>query len=367
MFSHHTINFLWLISLLTPLAFLILSSPSTHGSFQAQYYEHKHNHEYKHTQRPRNILLLTAHPDDECMFFAPTLLALTGHKHGTEPGTNHKSGLLTNSKLNSGSQSQSQSQLESDGIAATPDEVNKEDMGNDKVHSLCLSTGDADGLGSIRKNELGASLDVLGVPEGRRWVLEEPFKDNITLFWDAELIAKYVRPYLVEHNIDIILTFDKYGISSHPNHISLYYGVSNLLSNPQHRGLRGYSLRTTPLLQKYTGVLEAAWLSLENLMCSPLSAPTRPNTLFVKLLAYFTRLTHHCETRLNFKSTVSGDSDLNSLAPPPTFISGWKEYFTALKAMTKHHSQLVWFRWLYVSFSRYMWVNDWIEIQVVLP
>ena len=171
MFSHHTINFLWLIALLTPLAFLILSSPSTHGSFQAQYYEHKYNHEYEHTQRPRNILLLTAHPDDECMFFAPTLLALTRHKLETEPGANHKSGLLTNSKLNLGLQTQ----LASDGVAATPEEVNKGDMDSDKVYSLCLSTGDADGLGGIRKNELGASLDVLGVPEGRRWVLEEPY------------------------------------------------------------------------------------------------------------------------------------------------------------------------------------------------
>ena len=125
------------------------------------------------TGKSTHILLLTAHPDDECMFFAPTLLALTGGQHETELGTNHKSGLVTNSKLNSGSQTQSQ--LDSDGIATTPDEVNKKDMGNDKVYSLCLSTGDADGLGGIRKNELGASLDVLGVPEGRRWVLEEPY------------------------------------------------------------------------------------------------------------------------------------------------------------------------------------------------
>ena len=76
------------------------------------------------------------------MFFAPTLLALTRHKHETEPGANHKSGLITNSKLNSGLQTQ----LESDGVAATPEEVNKGDMDSDKVYSLCLSTGDADGL-----------------------------------------------------------------------------------------------------------------------------------------------------------------------------------------------------------------------------
>src|ERR1700722_255868 len=66
-----------------------------------------------------NILLLTAHPDDECLFFAPTLLALTP-----------------------------------------------------EVFFLCLSTGDADGLGETRKEELFLSLDVLGVPKERRWVVD---------------------------------------------------------------------------------------------------------------------------------------------------------------------------------------------------
>jgi N-acetylglucosaminylphosphatidylinositol deacetylase len=27
----------------------------------------------------------------------------------------------------------------------------------------------------------------------------------------------------------------------------------------------------------------------------------------------------------------------------------------------------VWFRWLYVSFSRYMWVNEWLEVKVHWP
>ena len=34
------------------------------------------------TLRRKRILLLTAHPDDEAMFFAPTLLALTRPEHG---------------------------------------------------------------------------------------------------------------------------------------------------------------------------------------------------------------------------------------------------------------------------------------------
>lgn len=47
----------------------------------------------------------------------------------------------------------------------------------------------------------------------------------------------------------------------------------------------------------------------------------------------------------------------------PLFISGFDEYFTALSAMLSHHSQMVWYRWLYVGWSRYMWINTWKEIR----
>lgn len=66
---------------------------------------------------PRNkrICLLIAHPDDEAMFFAPTVLALT-----------------------------------------------RPELGN-HVKILCLSSGDAEGLGETRKKELVASGLVLGL------------------------------------------------------------------------------------------------------------------------------------------------------------------------------------------------------------
>ena len=46
----------------------------------------------------------------------------------------------------------------------------------------------------------------------------------------------------------------------------------------------------------------------------------------------------------------------------PEFISGYKEYVKALEAMQAHQSQFVWFRWLYVAFSKYMWVNSWVQL-----
>lgn len=75
--------------------------------------------------KSHNILLVTAHPDDEAMFFAPTVLFLSSK---TSLGLFH----------------------------------------------LCLSSGNADGLGEIRKSELTSSLDVLGVHRDKRWVFDHP-------------------------------------------------------------------------------------------------------------------------------------------------------------------------------------------------
>lgn len=75
--------------------------------------------------KSQNILLVTAHPDDEAMFFAPTILSLS-----------RKTSL-------------------------------------DMFH-LCLSSGNADGLGAIRKAELTNSLDVLGIHRDKRWIFDHP-------------------------------------------------------------------------------------------------------------------------------------------------------------------------------------------------
>jgi len=74
----------------------------------------------------KRVLLVTAHPDDEAMFFAPTILRLT-QRH----------------------------------------DVN--------FFHVCLSNGNADGLGSTRKTELGYSLGILGVSRQNRWLLDHPY------------------------------------------------------------------------------------------------------------------------------------------------------------------------------------------------
>ena len=42
-------------------------------------------------------------------------------------------------------------------------------------------------------------------------------------------------------------------------------------------------------------------------------------------------------------------------------IMGREGYLQAILAMRQHRSQLVWFRYLYLIFSRYMYINEWVE------
>ncbi|KAI0739100.1 putative deacetylase LmbE-like domain-containing protein, partial [Daedaleopsis nitida] len=197
-----------------------------------------------------------------------------------------------------------------------------------RLHSLCLSVGNADGLGGIRRHELARSLDVLGIGKGRRWVVDHPeLQDNFTAHWDVDIIATVLRPYIFEHDISMILTFDRHGISSHPNHISLPRGVSRLLSSlptgSQKPRPRLFTLVTVPLHEKYMGLISPL------LSKASIAFPARPDT---------------------------------TEASQATVVSSWAGYLQAHRAMREHRSQLVWFRWLYVSFSRYMWVNEWVEV-----
>ena len=85
------------------------------------------------TLQNKRICLLIAHPDDEAMFFAPTLLALTRPETG-----NH-------------------------------------------VKILCLSTGNADGLGETRKKELVKSGMTLGLrDEDDVFVVDNPYDSPST-------------------------------------------------------------------------------------------------------------------------------------------------------------------------------------------
>lgn len=141
-----------------------------------------------------------------------------------------------------------------------------------------------------------------------------------------------MTPDVLTYAPEQLLTFDQIGISKHPNHWSLFFGAKQVLASAakHNHHLRGYALKSENILVKYSG-----WLSLLSKFYYPLLYSTKQPAISSKL-------------------------------PQLRYFSGLRSYVTAVKAMNQHRSQLVWFRWLYLLTSRYMWLNDWIEIKAEL-
>lgn len=120
------------------------------------------------------VLLVTAHPDDECMFFGPAIQ--NAHAQGA------------------------------------------------KVVLLCLSRGGKGGSAAVRERELGASARRLGLARAR--VLEHPaLQDGDADGWDPKLVAAVVCLVAGAWEPSDVLTFDAGGVSGHRDHLACAAGV----------------------------------------------------------------------------------------------------------------------------------------------
>ncbi|KAK4123035.1 LmbE-like protein [Parathielavia appendiculata] len=152
----------------------------------------------------KNLLIVTAHPDDECLFFSPTILGLLDRNRDTVGGL------------------------------------------------LVMSTGNNYGLGETRIRELQASCKALGIHAKRCVALNHPeLQDNPKVWWNADLIQAVVHEKVVEWKIDAIVTFDEGGVSGHLNHRAVSAAISQYAAtNPDAPVI--FTLTTASLLRKYT-------------------------------------------------------------------------------------------------------------------
>lgn len=157
-------------------------------------------------------------------------------------------------------------------------------------------------------------------------------KDKISALLSSAFapeLAKPLKSKSVEApkaTIDVLITFDDTGISSHPNHISLYHGARQFISllirnRPGWRSpVDLYTLTSINVVRKYSSFFDAL--------------------ISLGLVA--------------FKKKTAGDHP-----SPLLFMSSPGEVRTAQQAMTNAHiSQMKWFRWGWIGLSRYMVVND---------
>ncbi|EWC48546.1 hypothetical protein DRE_01768 [Drechslerella stenobrocha 248] len=200
------------------------------------------------------------------------------------------------------------------------------------VHIICFSTGNAAGIGAIRERELLASASLLGVPAVNKSVVvhDHPrLPDSMSVAWPEDLIASLMAGSLARlgnRPVDTIITFDAGGISGHPNHIALLAGARYYINHyPGMQGLSLYSLASVPIYRKYIGVLDA----------------------FVTALLQ------------RDGGSEGGYAGGGGTPKSAMYLSGWREYRAAQRAMTEgHQSQMVWFRWGWITLSRYMVFNE---------
>lgn len=204
----------------------------------------------------KSILVLVAHPDDECMFFGPIICSILSH-----------------------------------GV---------------QVDILSVSNGNWYGQGTTRVKEFYSSCSALGVPAQQCHIMDDPLlQDNH--IWDQKYLLQVITKFLSNKSFDAIITFDEFGVSNHANHISLYHAVDSL----DLPSLSKYKLTTVNMVRKYSSCLDFVTSYL-----------------------------------LGESGVVLSLTDLH------------KPY----KAMFSHRSQLLWFRYLYLLFSRYMLLNTIEEI-----
>ncbi|KAG5440206.1 hypothetical protein PCANB_001775 [Pneumocystis canis] len=228
----------------------------------------------------KRILFLVAHPDDEVMFFGPSIFQL---------------------------------------------------INNNEIYLVCLSNGNAEGLGKIREKELIKSCNILGISSQNITVIDNSqLKDSMTSQWDPNFISQILLELVTIENIDIIITFDHFGISKHPNHIACYYAALLLFDSLGTQKPLLYVLTTVSILRKYLFFFDMFFTII--------------------LYLYYVLLNIGTLKLFNIKDR-SGSFHF--------FVNSFVQVYNLQRAMIQgYSSQMKWFRWLYIFTSRYMLFNE---------
>nr|XP_047131038.1 N-acetylglucosaminyl-phosphatidylinositol de-N-acetylase [Hydra vulgaris] len=153
-----------------------------------------------------SIALVIAHPDDEAIFFSPTLLYLSKIKHF-------------------------------------------------QMHVLCVTNGNFYGLGEVRSKELFRSCYEYGLEKEQVYLLnDDMFYDHPSIRWNnISMLAKKLELILEERSIDTVLSFGPYGCSGHPNHRDVHLTVRTLTS------YRRFFMTDVCFLRYYGGIFEVIY------------------------------------------------------------------------------------------------------------
>jgi N-acetylglucosaminylphosphatidylinositol deacetylase len=287
-------------------------------------------HEPKNNDNGTVHVLVIAHPDDESMFFLPTLTSLN--------------------------------------------------QAGETVWLVCLTTGNYNGLGDVRKAELSRVCRLLHI--SRLIQLQvETLRDHPTQAWDLDAVAGEIERALLwtlrTHNQQqqqqqqhpaaiqkmILITFDFHGVSGHINHRDAYLGVRNLIYQQQQQQQQQQGGRNGKAKQEKGKTLPPleAW-QLETVHFLPFKY--LPLGSWLRLVLYMLFLWKPTyvplpNQKLSLPNVHESETQQHNLDKGHTMVHLFRTVDCVLswKAMATHQSQWVWYRRLFVIFSCYTFVN----------
>ncbi|GIX60946.1 n-acetylglucosaminyl-ph osphatidylinositol de-n-acetylase, putative [Babesia caballi] len=151
----------------------------------------------------KSVAFVLAHPDDESMFFTPLLELLR----------------------------------------VTPEFAHQ----HIKLNLLSLSKGKC---GDQRTFELEEVCHKYNISCS---ILDEVHSPDSPNFWDANKVSERVEAFVKDKKAAVLFTFDQYGASGHPNHISVHNAVINMKA--RYPDVTVMRLHTYGLVAKYTALL----------------------------------------------------------------------------------------------------------------
>ena len=260
------------------------------------------------SEQKQIFVLVFAHPDDESMFFLPTIRWLIDAK--------------------------------------------------ETVWFLCLTTGNYDGLGKIREKEMEEAGKLLGVSKvivrndhgSNAAAHDVPMVDHPSQRFDKTVVANTIRESLLNNNNGgsnqrfVLITFDAKGVSGHVNHTDVYRGVVHLMEDQERQRKES---RTSN--DNCDACFTEAWY-LES----------EPNLLvkYVPLMSWILLLaTWLLSPKLRSTLTLTTNSNNDTTELYETRIFRMHDPSLNWAAMTTHRSQFVWYRRLFVVFSCYTYYN----------
>eukprot|EP00922_Rhytidocystis_sp_ex-Travisia-forbesii_P024201 GHVS01035555.1.p2 GENE.GHVS01035555.1~~GHVS01035555.1.p2 ORF type:complete len:413 (-),score=94.79 GHVS01035555.1:1482-2720(-) len=350
-------------------------------------------HQHSHLSCVMKVGVVIAHPDDEAMFFVPTLEVLGGAKRIQEVVVGEADSLAADVACHQRDSSQQRGTHEEVVCWVQPwwrcclgyiislfhyvvtllyppvnhlEILKSQSTSSVEFYILCMSTGNVSGEGPQRVRELAESAFYLGVTSVV--VVDDiALPDSMAAHWSPNRVGQYVQLFVESFGIQTVLTFDAGGVSHHPNHLAVHHGVRSFwkkthCSKPEKMLSRRMSKQDgvdESMLHYAGGCPVRCWkpknidegegrpsrsarCCCERVMCLETTGLLRKYTGPLELLLPWIR----CAMMPKRDMVVA------------TSWRPWKVW----RAMSLHTSQFVYYRKLFVIFSRYAYVNTLFEL-----